>query len=53
MKRYVVNFFSFDAVVDAENEEEAEAQAWEMLDNGEINNQIESVEILKEEILAP
>lgn len=47
-KRYRVNFFSMNAEVDAKNEEEAEEQAKELLYNGELHCEVESIELVKE-----
>ena len=48
MKRYQVNFFSCNAEVDAEDENDAEVKAKELLYNGELYVEVESIKVVKE-----
>ena len=48
MKRYQVNFSPVSVMVDAEDKSDAEVQAYELLFDGEVHPDVESVEVLKE-----
>ena len=50
MKKYRVNFYSFNAEVEAKDENDAEVLAKELLYNGELNIEVESIEEVKDEI---
>ena len=50
MKLYQVDFCSTNAEVEADNEEEAIEKAKELYYNGELYCEIESVEILEENV---
>lgn len=49
MKSYEVSFYSFNAIVEAENENDAEVKAWEQLHDGYLNIEVEEVKEIEEE----
>jgi len=47
-KTYQVNFYSFNSIVKADSEEEAEKQALTQLYDGELSIEIESIKEIEE-----
>lgn len=48
MKTYQVDFYSFNAIVEAENEEEAEKEAFNLLYQGILNIEVSDIKETEE-----